>query len=92
VINDGLGTRFGFFCVQLVAGGCWLVAVSVGGSPLAQPGGYGHQPKCRTEYETTYKTTYETIYKPKCQTTYEQVGIYPKAAILTLKMLTGSRL
>ncbi len=69
------------FCVQLVAGGCWLVAVSVGGSPLAQPGGYGHQPKCRTEYETTYKTTYETIYKPKCQTTYEQVSIAPKAAI-----------
>jgi hypothetical protein len=51
----------------------WLVAVSVGGSPLAQPGGYGYAPKCRTEYETKYTTTYETIYKPKCQTHYEQV-------------------
>ena len=45
----------------------------MGGSPLAQPGGYGYAPKCRTEYETKYETKYETVYKPKCQTYYEQV-------------------
>ena len=46
----------------------------MGGSPLAQPGGYGYAPKCRTEYETKYETKYETVYKPKCQTYYEQVN------------------
>ena len=60
------------FLLQLVVWS-FLAAVSVGGSPLAQPGGYGYAPKCRTEYETKYETKYETVYKPKCQTYYEQV-------------------
>merc|ERR1719187_2148766 len=51
---------------------CGLCVVS--GLPMAQPDhGYGyHQPKCRTQYQTTYKTTYETSYKPQCETVYKE--------------------
>ena len=42
----------------------------VGGQPLASP---GYQPKCRTEYQTTYKVTeyQQKKYRTEYQTTYK---------------------